>query len=262
MGLLNCGEAQTDINTVDMSPDRTLLLAGDDSGNVRLYAAPCIVRHAPCRMLHAHSGHTFAVRFISANLVASIGSRDRAFALLHVVPHGETVAVGDHGWVGGLDAVATIEGDPIAVQGDGRDKLALLCHWCGKEMLPGAFASHLKTCRRRVLAEKPEKSPDSARGVQQQEEEEEQQRRPQAPSGLGRVLKLIAAGTLRRRDADEYNEKALRAFRQVWFRACPHCNRHFPAQALDKHLRLCRADRPIRPLPRHEEVRRAPDLML
>ena len=47
------------------------VVTGDDSGNVRLYAYPCVVDAAPCRTYTAHCSHVKGVRFSYDNRCAS-----------------------------------------------------------------------------------------------------------------------------------------------------------------------------------------------
>ena len=77
----------TDIDSLDCSRDKGLVLTASDSGHVRLLAYPCVVRHAPAREYSGHSSHVTGVRFLrSAEQCVSVGGNDGAAMLYDVVP--------------------------------------------------------------------------------------------------------------------------------------------------------------------------------
>lgn len=69
----------TDINSVDRSPDQSLLAAGDDFGQVRLFKYPCIAKKPAMKQYSGHSSHVANVRFTpDGEYLLSAGGGDTA----------------------------------------------------------------------------------------------------------------------------------------------------------------------------------------
>ena len=91
-GVYIAGYDGTDINAVHVSPDRTLLAAGDDLGGVFLHRFPVVKNTHQCVRLTGHSEHVPRVRFTDvkkgrdATHVISVGGNDRAVMQWAIVP--------------------------------------------------------------------------------------------------------------------------------------------------------------------------------
>ena len=85
MGIWGQRMGRTDIDCVSRSPNGNLLVFGDDSGNVNLVNAPCIVRHAPRRIYAGHSAHVVDLAFLGDHRVVSCGGCDKAVFQFRVV---------------------------------------------------------------------------------------------------------------------------------------------------------------------------------
>ena len=74
------------VNATAMSPDRTLLVVGDDGGKVKLYRYPCADPDAKCTEAVGHACHVTNVAFSSdGTRVISIGGADRSILQWKVV---------------------------------------------------------------------------------------------------------------------------------------------------------------------------------
>ena len=78
----------TDVNAVDTSPDGTLLVSGDDYGDVRVFKYPSTTRRSESNAgIGAHSSHVSNVRFTSdGRYVLSTGGNDRTLMQWRVIP--------------------------------------------------------------------------------------------------------------------------------------------------------------------------------
>jgi len=81
MGVFPQGADGTDVNCVDASEDRKLLVAGDDFGTICVYKFPVLRNTQPCRRLTGHSEHVPRARFYNKDedetYIVSIGGMDR-----------------------------------------------------------------------------------------------------------------------------------------------------------------------------------------
>jgi microtubule-associated protein-like 6 len=69
----------TDVNSVDRSPDGSLLVTGDDVGTVKLFRYPALEKHSECKSYKGHSAHVMQVRFSKdGKFVYSVGGIDKA----------------------------------------------------------------------------------------------------------------------------------------------------------------------------------------
>ena len=86
MGIWKPDSDGTDVNSVDRSPDGSLLVSADDFGKVNLYNYPVVIDDAPCHVYPGHSSHVMNVRFApGGDRVASVGGHDRAIFQWRVV---------------------------------------------------------------------------------------------------------------------------------------------------------------------------------
>jgi WD40 repeat protein len=91
-GVFLPGYDGTDINCVDVSPDRQLLVCGDDLGGVFLWRYPAVKNTQQCYRFTGHSEHVPRTRF--ANLgdgpdpthVISVGGNDKSIMQWKIVP--------------------------------------------------------------------------------------------------------------------------------------------------------------------------------
>ena len=69
----------SDINSVDVAPNRKLLVTGDDFKRIKLYRYPCVVEGARCKEYKGHSAHIPTVKFHHlSQWVFSVGGFDKA----------------------------------------------------------------------------------------------------------------------------------------------------------------------------------------
>ncbi|KAL7687927.1 putative guanylate cyclase activating protein [Plasmopara halstedii] len=69
----------TDINAVCASSSRSILAIGDDSGNVKVYRYPCILKGSKFIACRGHSSHVMNVRFsFDDKYLISVGGNDRS----------------------------------------------------------------------------------------------------------------------------------------------------------------------------------------
>lgn len=91
----------TDINSLHVSRDKTLVATGDDSGQVNVMNHPCVIKNAPRLSLSGHSSHVTNVRFAyDDSVLVSVGGHDNC-AISWVVEKkrlGNPVPA-DAGWV-------------------------------------------------------------------------------------------------------------------------------------------------------------------
>ena len=87
-----------DIDCVSRSLDGNLLVFGDDSGNVNLVNAPCILRHAPRRIYAGHSAHVDDLAFLGDHRAVPCGGRDKAIFQFRKHSMGDTVLAGNDGF--------------------------------------------------------------------------------------------------------------------------------------------------------------------
>lgn len=72
----------TDINSVDVSYQRNLVVIGDDFAGVKVFNYPCVVKDAPCLLCSGHSSHVLNVKFYSnGDNIVSVGGNDKAVIL-------------------------------------------------------------------------------------------------------------------------------------------------------------------------------------
>jgi len=85
MGVWPHGADGTDINAVDRSPDHSLLVTGDDFGNVNLLNYPCLIETAPRHTYKGHSSHVMNIRWsASGKKVVSVGGHDKSVFQWHL----------------------------------------------------------------------------------------------------------------------------------------------------------------------------------
>ena len=76
----------TDVNAVDVSRDRSLVVTADDFGQLKLFNYPCVVQKAPFRPGNGHSSHVMNTRFLGHDaMVATVGGVDKAVMLWALV---------------------------------------------------------------------------------------------------------------------------------------------------------------------------------
>jgi microtubule-associated protein-like 6 len=67
----------TDINSLHVSRDKSLVVTGDDSGLVNVFNYPCVVKNAPRQSFTGHSSHVTNVRFAyDDSMIVSVGGHD------------------------------------------------------------------------------------------------------------------------------------------------------------------------------------------
>jgi len=78
----------TDINSIDVSAEKGLVVTGnDDAGLVRLFNYPCIVKNAPAKEYGGHSSHVTNVKFLrGGDTVVTSGGNDGAAMIFDVLP--------------------------------------------------------------------------------------------------------------------------------------------------------------------------------
>ncbi|GAX82495.1 hypothetical protein CEUSTIGMA_g9922.t1 [Chlamydomonas eustigma] len=75
-----------EVNSLDRSHDRELVVTSDDHGMVKLFNYPCVIHDAPHRAYRGHSSHVMCVRFnCNSTLVCSGGGHDWAVFQFRVV---------------------------------------------------------------------------------------------------------------------------------------------------------------------------------
>ena len=85
MGIWPPNSSGTDINAIDVSPDKGLVVTGDDFGLLKLMNYPCIVKNAPNQSYRGHSSHVMNVRFFNSGAgVASVGGNDSSVVVWNV----------------------------------------------------------------------------------------------------------------------------------------------------------------------------------
>lgn len=76
----------TDINMCDVNPDRSLLVSGDDFGNVTLYNYPCTNKKDMAHHVGGHSSFVQNVKFSKdGKHVVSVGGHDLTVMQCRVV---------------------------------------------------------------------------------------------------------------------------------------------------------------------------------
>ena len=91
----------TDINSLHVSRDKSLVVTGDDSGFVNIFNYPCVVKNAPRLQYTGHSSHVTNVRFAyDDSVIVSVGGNDNCAIswLVTKKPIGKP-APPDSGWV-------------------------------------------------------------------------------------------------------------------------------------------------------------------
>ena len=79
------GADGSDINSVDRSPDGTLLATGDDNKLIKILKYPCIKSNAKSREYKGHSEHIPNVRFSKdGKYLYSVGGMDKAIMQFQV----------------------------------------------------------------------------------------------------------------------------------------------------------------------------------
>lgn len=82
MGVYPQGADGTDVNCVDASADRRLIVAGDDFGTICVYNFPVLKNSQQCRRLTGHSEHVPRARFYenkNETYIISGGGNDRTY---------------------------------------------------------------------------------------------------------------------------------------------------------------------------------------
>jgi len=76
----------TDINAIDVSRDRSLLVTADDFGQVKLFNYPCVAQNAAFRASDGHSSHVMNAKFLGHDaMVGTVGGVDKAIMLWDLV---------------------------------------------------------------------------------------------------------------------------------------------------------------------------------
>ena len=77
----------TDINAVDVSVEKGIVMTGnDDEGLIRLFNFPCIVKNAPAKDYTGHSSHVTNVKFLrGGDTAVSSGGNDGSAMVFDVV---------------------------------------------------------------------------------------------------------------------------------------------------------------------------------
>ena len=84
-GIWPSGADGTDINSVDKSPDGTILASGDDFSTIKLFRYPCIKERSKFLQFRGHSSHIPNVKFSAdGRWLFSIGGKDKAVLQFHV----------------------------------------------------------------------------------------------------------------------------------------------------------------------------------
>ncbi len=80
MGVWKKNADGTDINAVDVSFKKHLVVTADDFGDANLLNYPCVVANAPSRALAGHSSHVMNARFAGAthDFIVTVGGNDCA----------------------------------------------------------------------------------------------------------------------------------------------------------------------------------------
>eukprot|EP01029_Cantina_marsupialis_P014635 TRINITY_DN32098_c0_g1_i4.p1 TRINITY_DN32098_c0_g1~~TRINITY_DN32098_c0_g1_i4.p1 ORF type:complete len:1031 (+),score=348.41 TRINITY_DN32098_c0_g1_i4:513-3605(+) len=68
----------TDINAVDRSKNQKLLVTADDRGKVSLLKYPCVEKNAPRKSFDGHSSHVTCARWLTDEIIVSVGGADRS----------------------------------------------------------------------------------------------------------------------------------------------------------------------------------------
>ena len=71
MGIWRPGDDGTDINCLDVSLSKQVVVTGDDYGNVNLCNYPCVVKDAPRKIYGGHSSHVLGMKLMESG--GSIG---------------------------------------------------------------------------------------------------------------------------------------------------------------------------------------------
>ena len=82
MGVFPPGADGTDINAVDATEDRKLIVCGDDFGSITVYNFPVLKNSHQCRRLTGHSEHVPRTRFYNQGddrYIISAGGNDRTY---------------------------------------------------------------------------------------------------------------------------------------------------------------------------------------
>jgi hypothetical protein len=86
MGIWAPNTDGTDVNAVDVTRDRSLVLTADDFGLVKLFNYPCVVKQAPYKVYPGHASHVSNCRFMGYDsMAATVGGADRSVFLWTVV---------------------------------------------------------------------------------------------------------------------------------------------------------------------------------
>uniref|UniRef100_A0A7S0VWM3 EML-like second beta-propeller domain-containing protein n=1 Tax=Hemiselmis tepida TaxID=464990 RepID=A0A7S0VWM3_9CRYP len=71
------GFSINDCNSVTVSPNKVALVAGYDTGDLRLYPYPAISDQMPCKIFYGHCSHVMGVKFTQDNrYLISVGGQD------------------------------------------------------------------------------------------------------------------------------------------------------------------------------------------
>ncbi|CAD8137596.1 unnamed protein product [Paramecium pentaurelia] len=109
----------------------------------------------------------------------------------------------------------------------GRPK-TLICYICGREYGTKSLEIHLKTCQEKFLMEEAKKPKNQRRPL------------PQPPKAIG------GSGNY---DTESYNEQAFSAYKEQSLEKCAYCGRTFNRESYPIHLKICKPDKPFKPLP-------------
>lgn len=84
-GIFDPQQDGTDINTVDTSPSKQLVVTGDDYGNVNLFRYPVVTQSNQKKAYEGHSAHVVTTRFTpDERYVVSVGGGDKAIVVWRV----------------------------------------------------------------------------------------------------------------------------------------------------------------------------------
>jgi len=82
MGIWNHTSDGTDVNSVDVTFKKNLVITGDDFSGINVFNYPCVVKNAPGMVRGGHSSHVLGVAFCSnGSNFASVGGNDQSVIL-------------------------------------------------------------------------------------------------------------------------------------------------------------------------------------
>jgi WD40 repeat protein len=74
MGIWPKNADGTDVNSIDVSKNKKVIVVGDDFGNISLFNFPCIAKNAQKRVYGGHSSHVMNIKFASSGTTINCDS--------------------------------------------------------------------------------------------------------------------------------------------------------------------------------------------